>query len=226
MEHDDQQEAIAGRYAFLEDKTAKSVFARLDYVLKSGMHIQRDHPKPATLYRFLEKHYDSLQAYYADYFEMLLQKQGEEWNTYYFIDFQEGSRGKVPTDPQYRLYMKAEYILIGLLFFKIFKLDGNIELSKISDFINLLYQEYDELVIKLQRVVSSLGTEAGTDFTEDKLTNLVQRAFSEFDQLGWISRDKDDPDSFTYQPSFERLRRMYYPQIGQIDELLKSNGHG
>ena len=77
MEHDDKQEAIAGRYAFLEDKMARSVFARLDYVLKSGTHIQRDHPKPASLYRFLEKHYNSLQAYYADYFEMLLQRQGK-----------------------------------------------------------------------------------------------------------------------------------------------------
>lgn len=225
MEYDDFEKELDGHYTFLTDKVAKTVFAKLDYTLKSGTHIQRDHPKPASLFRFLDKHYLSLKAYYADYFEMLLIKEGEEWNTYYYIDFEDGTRGKVPGDNQYRLYLRPEYILVGLLFFKIFKLDGNIELGKISDFINLLYQEYDEPLAKLQRLVASLNSDAGSDFTEEKLTILVYKAFAEFEQLGWISRDQGDDDNFTYQPSFERLRRIYYPQITNIDELLRVQGH-
>jgi len=225
MEYDDSEKDLNVRYAFMLDKTAKSTFAKLDYLLKSGMHIQRDFPKPVSLYAFLDKNYRSLQAYYDDYFEMLLKKEGDGWNTYFYIDFYEGSRGKIPTDNQYRTYLKSEHILIGLIFFKIYKLDGNIELAKISDFINLLYQEYDELLNKLQRVVSTIEIDAGSDLNEEKLKNLVHKAFAEFEQLGWIARDTNDSDYFTYQPSFERLRRIYYPQIETIDEIIKRKEH-
>lgn len=226
MEYDDTEKDLNVRYAFLLDKTSKNTFAKLDYLLKSGMHVQRDYPKPVSLYTFLDKHYPSLQAYYDDFFEMLLKKEGEGWNTYFYIDFHEGSRGKIPTDNQYRSYLKSEYILIGLIFFKIYKLDGNIELAKISDFISLLYQEYDELLNKMQRVVSSIEIDAGSDLNEEKLKNLVYKAFAEFEQLGWIARDTYDSDYFTYQPSFERLRRIYYPQIETIDEIIKRKEHG
>jgi len=226
MEHDDTEKDLNLRYSFMADKMARSTFAKLDYLLRSGMHIQRGFPKPVSLYTFLDKHYISLQAYYDDFFEMLLKKEGEEWNTYFYIDFHENSRGKIPSDSQYRWYLKAEYILVGLIFFKIYKLDGNIELGKISDFINLLYQEYDELLIKLQRIVSSIESDADSDLNEERLKNLVYRAFAEFEQLGWIARDINDSDYFSYQPSFERLRRIYYPQIETIDDIIRRKEHG
>lgn len=225
MEYDDTEKDLNVRYSFMVDKMAKSTFAKLDYLLRSGMHIQRSFPKPASLYTFLEKHYFSLQAYYDDFFEMFLKKEGEEWNTYFYIDFHENSRGKIPTDNSYRWYLKPEYILIGLIFFKIYKLDGNIEVAKISDFINLLYQEYDELLSKMQRIVSSIESDADSDMNEGKLRSLVYKAFAEFEQLGWISRDTNDNDYFTYQPSFERLRRIYYPQIETIDEIIRRKEH-
>jgi chromosome condensin MukBEF MukE localization factor len=226
MEYDDTERDLNLRYVFMMDKMARSTFAKLDYLLRSGMHIQRDFPKPVSLYNFLEKYYISLQAYYDDFFEMLLKKEGEGWNTYFFIDFHENSRGRIPADNSYRYYLKPEYVLVGLIFFKIFKLDGNIELAKISEFINLLYQEYDELLHKMQRVVSSIEVDAGSDRNEEKLKTLVHRAFGEFEQLGWIARDTNDNDYFTYQPSFERLRRIYYPQIETIDEIIKRKEHG
>lgn len=118
MEYDDTEKDLNVRYSFMLDKVAKKTFAKLDYLLKSGMHIQRDFPKPTSLYTFLDKHYTSLQAYYDDFFEMLLKKEGEEWNTYFYIDFHEGSRGKIPTESQYRWYLKSEHILVGLIFLR------------------------------------------------------------------------------------------------------------
>ncbi|RXK87031.1 condensin complex protein MksE [Filimonas effusa] len=226
MEYDDTEKDLNLRYSFMTDRSAKGVFAKLDYQLRSGTHLQRNFPKPAALYTFLDKYYDSLQAYYEDFFDMLLKKEGEGWSAYFYLDFHENSRGKIPSDPSFKGYLKTEYVLIGLLFFKVFKLDGNIELSKISDFINLLYQEYDDLLHKLQRVVSSIESDAGSDMNEGKLNSLVHKAFSEFHQLGWIEKDANDSDYFTYQPSFERLRRIYYPQIETIDEIIKRKEHG
>lgn len=206
---------------FLKDRQAREVFARLDYTLKSGMHIQREHPKPGALYRFLETNFDSLKLYYADFFEMLLTKGGDDWNSYYYIDFEEGSRGNIPNNPQFRQYLKPEFILVGLLLFKVYKLDANIELNKISDFISLLYQEYEEIMGKLQLLLARVSSDTGSDFSDDKLRDIIYRAFAEFELIGWVSREEEDKDYFVYQPSFERLRQMYYPQIEGIDELLK-----
>lgn len=77
----------------------------------------------------------------------------------------------------------------------------------------------------MQRVVSSIESDADSDMNEEKLRNLVYKAFAEFEQLGWIARDDNDSDYFTYQPSFERLRRIYYPQIETIDEIIKRKDH-
>lgn len=221
MEYDNSEKDLNIRYSFLNDTNAKNVFAKLDYLLRSGMHIQRDFPKPSALYAFLVKHHQSLETYYYDLFKMLLKKEGDGWHQYFFIDFHENSRGNVPSENQYRSYLKPEFILIGLIFFKIYKLDGNIEMIRISEFMNVLYNEYDDLLNKLQRIVSSINTDVDSDLNEERLTSMVKRAFNEFEQLGWISLDKDDPDTFTYQPSFERLRRIYYPQIENIDEIIK-----
>jgi chromosome condensin MukBEF MukE localization factor len=206
---------------FMADKQAISYFAKLDYALKSGVHIQRSYPGQEALYRFLESNYESLKLYYADFFEMLLTKGGEDWNTYYFIDFNEGSRGNIPNSPQYRQYLKPEYILVGLLLFKLYKLDANIELNRISLFISTLYQEYEEIMAKLQLLLAKVSGDTGSDFSDDKLKDVITKAFAEFELLGWIYREPEDKDFFIYQPSFERLRQMYYPQIIGIDEILK-----
>ncbi|MBV6880779.1 hypothetical protein NG800_012075 [Epilithonimonas ginsengisoli] len=52
----------------------------------------------------------------------------------------------------------------------------------------------------MQRVVSTIEIDAGSDLNEEKLKNLVYKAFAEFEQLGWIARDTNDSDYFTYQP--------------------------
>lgn len=78
----------------------------------------------------------------------------------------------------------------------------------------------------MQRVISTIEIDAGSDLNEEKLKNLVYKAFAEFEQLGWIARDTNDSDYFTYQPSFERLRIIYYPQIETIDEIIKRKEHG
>ncbi|MDB4922903.1 hypothetical protein [Mucilaginibacter sp.] len=220
MENEDQQKELSP-YAFLQDKQARKVFAKLDYALKSGMHIQRNYPSPEALYRFLENHFEGLCAYYADLFDVLLVRSDESLDNYYYIDFAEGSRGNLPA--YNRDYLKTEHILVGILLFKVYKLDANIELDRITDFIQLLYQEYDELVHKIQWLLNKILPDANSDFSEDRFSDMVHKAFAEFESLGWVSREEEDRDRFSYQPSFERLRRMYYPQIQAIDELLKKD---
>ncbi|WP_319266096.1 hypothetical protein [uncultured Draconibacterium sp.] len=219
MENENTKEVT--RLDFLTDKKADQVFAKIDYMLRSGVHIQRDYPLPGELFRFIGRNYDSLKLYYDEIYKVVLDKSGSEFDTYYFIDFEEGSRGNILGD--HREYLKTEHIIIGMLFFKLFKLDGNIELDRVSDFTNLLFSEYEEEREALQKLIADAMNDKSSDLNEDKIGGVIKKAFEKFNELGWIAwDDEQDKDRFRYMPSFERLRLLYQPQILGVDELLKN----
>lgn len=219
MENEDKQDIT--RHDFLNDKKVEQVFARTDYLLRNGVHIQRDYPLPGELFRFIERNFDSLSLYYHELFQVKLAKAGNEFESYFFIDFEEGNRGQIPVD--HREYLKTEYIIIGMLFFKLFKLDGNVELDRVSDFTALLLSEYEEEKVALTKLIADAISDKGTDLTDDRLGDVIVKAFGKFNELGWIAwEDESEKDRFRYLPSFERLRLLYQPQILGVDELIKS----
>ena len=114
---DDNSEKIE-KYSFLYEKKSQAVFAKLDYMLRSGTHIQREYPYDANIFRFLNENenFESLKNYYTDFFNLNLVKEGNEFNQYYFLDVNEDSKSKVPSD--FKDYLKSEYIIIGMLFIK------------------------------------------------------------------------------------------------------------
>ena len=69
---DDNTEKIE-TYSFINNKKAKSIFAKLDYTLRNGTHIQREYPLNANLHRFLNEseNYESLKNYYKDFFNLM-----------------------------------------------------------------------------------------------------------------------------------------------------------
>ena len=219
MENENTEEVT--RLDFFTDKKADQFFAKIDYMLRSGVHIQRDYPLPGELFRFIGRNYDSLKLYYDEIYKVVLDKSGSEFDTYYFIDFEEGSRGNILGD--HREYLKTEHIIIGMLFFKLFKLDGNIELDRVSDFTNLLFSEYEEEREALQKLIADAMNDKSSDLNEDKIGGVIKKAFEKFNELGWIAwDDEQDKDRFRYMPSFERLRLLYQPQILGVDGLLKN----
>lgn len=217
---DEYKQSIT-RVDFLQDRKADQVFAKIDYLLRSGVHIQRDHPLPGELFRFIERNFESLSLYYQELFMVRLGEGGNEFNNYYYLDFEEGRRGLIPEDS--REYLRTEHILIGLLFFKVFKLDGNIELDKVSDFTSLLFSEYEEEKNALRRLIADAMTDKSSDLTDERIGSIISKAFSKFNDLGWIAWESDqEKDRFRYMPSFERLRLLYQPQILGVDELIRS----
>jgi hypothetical protein len=211
-------------YEFLNDRKAQDIFAKIDYLLRSGVHIQREYPKPEELFRFINQYFKSLNQYYLDIFKVILSEGGSDFNRYYFIDFEEGSRGNI--SPEYREYLKTEYVIIGMLFFKLFKLDGNLEIDSVSGFILILFSEYEEEKIALQKLITNTYTDKSSDLNDDKVVDIIQKAFAKFQDLAWIAWEDDDRDRFIYMPSFDRLRLMYQPQINGIDDLIKQVNNG
>lgn len=210
------------KYSFLYEKKAMNVFAKLDYTLRSGIHIQREYPFDVNLYRFLNENenFESLKAYYKDFFNLNLRKEGNEFNQYYYLELNEDGKSNVPSD--YRDYLKSEFIIIGMLFLKMYKLDGNIELDSISDFIILLYEEYEEEKTALRKLINDNSSDKGTDTTDQRFEDIIRRSFVKFGELGWLMwDDESEKNKFKILPSFERLRIAYQPQIETIDDLIK-----
>ncbi|MEJ5102784.1 hypothetical protein [Chryseobacterium sp. MYb328] len=218
---DDYSENIV-KYSFLYDKKAMNIFAKLDYTLRSGTHVQREYPFDINLFRFLNENenFESLKEYYKDFFNLNLRKEGNEFNQYYYLQLNEDGKSNVSSD--HRDYLKSEFIIIGMLFLKMYKLDGNIELDSISDFIILLYEEYEEEKNALRKLINDNSSDKGTDTTDQRFEDIVRKSFFKFGELGWLMwDDESEKNKFKILPSFERLRVAYQPQIETIDDLIK-----
>lgn len=218
MENEHKKE-VSTPYSFLEDRKVNEVFSKIDYNLRSGIHIQREFPKPEELFRFINRNFESLQAYYKDLFQLQLRSSGEQWTTYYYLDFDEENRSRIPGD--YREYLKTEVIIIGMLFWKIFKIDANIELDTVNEFIRILFSDYEEEKRGLFTLLADAKGEPTTDFTEKKVIDEITKAFDEFGRLGWIAWETERKEKFKCMPSFERLRKIYQLQILGMEELIK-----
>lgn len=228
MENANSEIVTNKTYTFLDEKKAKEVFSRVDYFLRSGVHIQREYPKPEELFRFIDKdqNYQSLKTYYSDFFQLTLAKGGEQLSRYYYLDFEdETNRSKIPSDYRFKKHLETSYIIIGMLFFKLYRLDANIELDSVNDFIQLLFTEYTEEKNGLFRLIASANSERSTEYIDKDVIKEIRDAFDEFEKLGWIMWIDDSKDKFKYLHSFERLRKKYHPQINTIDEIInKLNG--
>jgi len=210
------------KYSFLYDKKALSVFAGLDYALRNGFHIQRENPWDPNMFRFLsdQDNFESLKDYYKDFYKLNLNRSGNEFNQFYFLDMNGDGKSGVPTDN--REYLKNEYIIIGMLFIKMYRLDGNIELDSVTGFIALLYEEYEEEKSALRKLINDNSSDKSSDLSDQRFEDIVKKAFIKFAELGWLLWDDTaSKDNFKVMPSIERLRMAYGPQIETIDQLLK-----
>ena len=218
---DDNSEKVV-KYGFLYEKKAEGIFAKLVYTLRSGIHIQPEYPSDANLFRFLNENenFDSLKDFYKDFFNLNLRKDGNEFNQYYFLDLNEDGKSNVPSDS--RDYLKNEFIIVGMLFLKMYKLDGNIELDSISEFTSLLYEEYEEEKNALRKLINDNSSDKGSDLNDQRFEDVVKKSFIKFGELGWLMWDDEiEKNKFKIMPSFERLRVAYQPQIETIDDLIK-----
>lgn len=126
----------------------------------------------------------------------------------------------MPSDS--RDYLKNEFIIVGMLFLKMYKLDGNIELDSISEFISLLYEEYEEEKNALRKLINDNSSDKGFDLNDERFEDVIKKSFIKFGELGWLLWDDiSEKNKFKTMPSFERLRAVYQPQIETIDSLIK-----
>ncbi len=212
----DNDSQVTTVYEFFLDEGAPKLFARLDYELRKGKHIQLQYPGQELLFRFINKHIDSLQKYYRDFFGVSLEEGGERTQKYYFLDSASEVNSKIPSP--YRQTLKGEFVIIGIFLCKMYYVDFS-EINTLTSFKVALREEYESYRESFYRVFAYAKGDKYTEGDDENVSTQIEKAFKEFDRLGWVELKGDD---FEVMPSLERLRKLYVSEIQNIDELFKT----
>lgn len=209
-----QQDSVNAR-SFLKDPDAVTFFARIDYTLKNGGHIQYT-AQQEQMWRFLNKHFESVKLYYYDFFSVSLEYGGEASDKYYYLEFLPGTRGGIPLDNRY--FLPNEYVIIGFLVYKIIFIDGHIELDSVAALQRMIRQDNEELKPGIYRALAKAKGVNTTHMDDDKVDGIVERALREFSHIGWM---EFDGQRFNPLPSFHRLPGIYADYINNPNLWLK-----
>ncbi len=206
------------QFDFLSDPDAPQLFAKLDYALKEGVHIQNVIAQ-ADWFRFIEKYYeDNLKDYYKEFYQVFLEHGGEASERYYYLAFGKGSRGNI--DAEHRYFIPNEYIIVGFMLYKIVFIDGYLELNSVKQLQRLIRLEYENLKPGLYRTLAKAKKINPTKMNDDSLDKVVADALKEFHKIGWIILDDDHFDTW---PAFQRIHKIYGDYINGLEEWLKTN---
>lgn len=219
MENGYSENQIANdRYRFLKSDEAKTVFGKVDFMLKSGTHVQFRHPEQESEFRFINSNFESLDHYYSDFFNVRLEKGGEETDTYYYLDFEGNKRGEIPAEQ--RKFLSEESLVIGIFACKVYEIDFNAEESSLTTFKKLMREEYEEYKDDFYRLLAQTKSNYTTGDDDNELEKSIRSAFRDFKKLGWVHFKNEE--QFVIMPSLERLRKLYADEINGIEQLTQN----
>jgi len=201
---------------FFKDEDSVAYFGQLDYLLKDGVHIQ-EYGNQISYYRFLKKHKDSLNLYYERFYGISLKEENEQSDSYFFLDFNTSSRGNI--SQAFRENLKNEYIIIGLIMYKILFLEGNVELISIQKLKETIRNDYQEFKPGLRKLIAQSTVEKDNFDDDEAIDNVIDRALKQFRKLAWLDYKGD---IFEPRTSFHRIISIYEDVILRIDEIIES----
>lgn len=198
-------------YTFLTTQEAISIFADVDYALKSGRHIQKC-PSQGKLFAFIKRYYDQLKSYYDNLFGIHLNSEGEGELEYFFIDFFKDrngyyQRGNIPVEN--REYLVESHLIIAFLLIRMYVLEPRVEKRiLIQDFKIQVLSEYEEYKPHLLRLFAKSEDTKETDYELKSIEDEIEKALKKFNELCWIMIDKNT-ETFEIMPSLNRLLNIF-----------------
>ena len=198
-------------YTFLTTQEAISIFADVDYALKSGRHIQKC-PSQGKLFAFIKRYYDQLKSYYDNLFGIHLNSEGEGELEYFFIDFFKDrngyyQRGNIPVEN--REYLAESHLIIAFLLIRMYVLEPRVEKRiLIQDFKIQVLSEYEEYKPHLLRLFAKSEDTKETDYELKSIEDEIEKALKKFNELYWIMIDKNT-ETFEIMPSLNRLLNIF-----------------
>lgn len=198
-------------YTFLTTQEAISIFADVDYALRSGRHIQKC-PSQGKLFAFIKRYYDQLKSYYDNLFGIHLNSEGEGELEYFFIDFFKDrngyyQRGNIPVEN--REYLAESHLIIAFLLIRMYVLEPRVEKRiLIQDFKIQVLSEYEEYKPHLLRLFAKSEDTKETDYELKSIEDEIEKALKKFNELCWIMIDKNT-ETFEIMPSLNRLLNIF-----------------
>ncbi|WP_282165075.1 condensin complex protein MksE [Cellulophaga baltica] len=202
------------RALFLNHPDTQDLFASLDYMLKDGVHFQREGSQ-AKYYNYIYSNEDSLRAYYQYLFNVELTFGGTEVSGYYFLDFIGSTRGQI--DASHRHHMKSEHVIIGFIIYKIFFIDNQIDVVSVKDLQKKIRIDYEGLKPGIYRLIAKSRNTNPGNLNDDAIDATVESTLREFKKIGWVTLNDDE---FDLLPAFDRLIAIHEDLINNLDETL------
>lgn len=202
------------RALFLNHPDTQDLFASLDYMLKDGVHFQREGGQ-AKYYNYIYSNEDSLRAYYQYLFNVELTFGGTEVSGYYFLDFKGSTRGQI--DASHRHHMKSEHVIIGFIIYKIFFIDNQIDVVSVKDLQKKIRIDYEGLKPGIYRLIAKSRNTNPGNLNDDAIDATVESTLREFKKIGWVTLNDDE---FDLLPAFDRLIAIHEDLINNLDEIL------
>ncbi len=202
------------RVQFLDHPDTEELFASLDYMLKDGVHFQREGSQ-ARFSNYIYSNIDSLKAYYQSLFNVELAFGGTETRGYYFLDFIGNTRGQI--DAGHRYHMKSEHVIIGFVIYKIFFIDNQIDVVSVKDLQKKIRTDYEDLKPGIYRLIAKSRNTNPGNLNDDAIDSTVESALREFKKIGWVTLNDDE---FDLLPAFDRLIAIHEDHLNNIDETL------
>ena len=202
------------RINFLDHPDTQEIFASLDYMLKDGVHFQRE-GNQAKFYNYIYSNEDSLIAYYRFLFDVELTFGGTKERGYYFLDFIGSTRGQI--DVSHRHHMKSEHVIIGFVIYKIFFIDNQIDVVSVKDLQKKIRIDYEDLKPGIYRLIAKSRNTNPGNLNDEAIDAAVESALREFKKIGWVSVNDDE---FDLLPAFDRLIAIHEDLINDLDETL------
>ena len=157
---------INNRFDFLEAPEGKELFARIDFALKDGMHIQ-NRTKQSEWYYYLCQYEDTLKQYYQDFFGLSLESGDGGFGKYFYLNFYPEARIGIP--PDHRKTMPNEFIIVGFLLYTLYFTDYNIELNSLEQFKRLVRVEYPDFKAGLNLTLAKTKQVKATQRNDEKI---------------------------------------------------------
>lgn len=215
------------KYYFLEHDKAQEIFAKTDYWLKSGYHIQYKHPDQQESCRYIQDVYNSLRRHYNDFYDVDLTAGGDEidHSIYYFIEYRKHSNTQY-SRKHFGLFdedrLEPDVVIVGLLLSFMEVLDSTSSISQVQQALNEEHDEFKNGFYKLLANNSSGGVDLHKD--EVQVNNRIAKALKYFEKIKWLYFPKADDDRFEIMPSFDRFTKVLYrKEIEEFDTIFKTN---
>jgi hypothetical protein len=206
-------------YPFLNAEEAMRYFADADIALKQGRHIQ-NYGNDTQIFSFIDEYFDKgLEDYYLMLWRMKLERDSNDNERFYYLDFQEGSKAKFGKENRYK-ELEDEKVIFAILLLNLYN-------EKFFEEKEILWQELEQIFKESEnkalwkKILFGKEKENYTPKEEQDVKEKVKRILTDFEKLGWIDIKNGEDIQFVILPSIARISRLYADVINNV-ELMEN----